>query len=136
MSSKETEQAGANLYSQLQQGRISRRQFIQGLGAVGLSAAGVSVLAACGTPAPTAAPAAAPTAAPAAAAAAAPAAAQRPLTPTFYDWIDSLHPAIKGTVNPKFPGMNYQIAPVKGSTWHASFPKPRRGRAPGTATSA
>ena len=60
MSSKDIEQAGANLYSQLQQGRISRRQFIQGLGAVGLSAAGVSVLAACGTPAPTAAPAARP----------------------------------------------------------------------------
>ena len=64
MSSKDIEQAGANLYSQLQQGRISRRQFMQAMAATGLGAVGVSVLAACGTPAPTAAPAAAPTAAP------------------------------------------------------------------------
>ena len=115
MSSKDIEQAGASLYSQLQQGRISRRQFMQALAATGLGAVGVSVLAACGTPAPTAAPAAAPTAAPAAAATAAPAAAaERPLTPTFYQWIEDLHPAIKGTVNPKFPGLNYQIAPTQG----------------------
>ena len=115
MSNKDIEQAGANLYSQLQQGRISRRQFMQALAATGLGAVGVSVLAACGTPAPTAAPAAAPTAAPAAAATAAPAAAaERPLTPTFYQWIEDLHPAIKGTVNPKFPGLNYQIAPTQG----------------------
>ena len=115
MSSKDIEQAGANLYSQLQQGRISRRQFMQAMAATGLGAVGVSVLAACGTPAPTAAPAAAPTAAPAAAATAAPAAAaERPLTPTFYDWIDALHPAIKTTVNPQFPGINYQIAPTQG----------------------
>ena len=112
MSPKDIEQAGANLYSQLQQGRISRRQFMQAMAATGLSAMGVSVLAACGTPAPTAAPAAAATAAPAAAATAAPAAvAERPLTPTFYDWIDNLHPSIKSTVNPKFAGMNYQVVP-------------------------
>ena len=115
MSNKDIEQAGANLYSQLQQGRISRRQFMQALAATGMGAVGVSVLAACGTPAPTAAPAAAPTAAPAAAATAAPAAAaERPLTPTFYQWIEDLHPAIKGTVNPQFPGLNYQIAPTQG----------------------
>jgi multiple sugar transport system substrate-binding protein len=96
---------------------ISRRQFMQGMIAAGLSAGGVSVLAACGTPAPqqvtapTAAPAA--TSAPAAATAA-PAAAERPLTPTFYQWIQDLHPAIVSTVNPKFPGLNYQIAPTQG----------------------
>ena len=56
MSNKDIEQAGASLYSQLQQGRISRRQFMQALAATGLGAVGVSVLAACGTPAPTAAP--------------------------------------------------------------------------------
>ncbi len=113
MAPKDMEQADSSLFWQLQQGRISRRQFIQGLAATGLTAAGATVLAACSTPpaAPTAAPAAA-TAAPATAAPAA--AAGRPLTPTFYDWIESLHPAIKGTVNPKFPGLNYQIAPTQG----------------------
>jgi ABC-type glycerol-3-phosphate transport system substrate-binding protein len=40
-------------------------------------------------------------------------AADRPLTPTFYQWIEDLHPAIP-QVNAKFPGINYQIAPVEG----------------------
>ena len=37
----------------------------------------------------------------------------RPLTPTFYQWIQDLHPGIPA-VNAKFPGLNYQIAPVEG----------------------
>jgi ABC-type glycerol-3-phosphate transport system substrate-binding protein len=37
----------------------------------------------------------------------------RPLTPTFYDWIENLHPSIP-QVNARFPGINYQIAPVEG----------------------
>jgi ABC-type glycerol-3-phosphate transport system substrate-binding protein len=37
----------------------------------------------------------------------------RPLTPTFYQWIEDLHPAIPA-VNEKFPDINYQIAPVEG----------------------
>lgn len=37
----------------------------------------------------------------------------RPFTPTFYQWIEDLHPSIP-EVNAKFPGMNYQIAPVEG----------------------
>ena len=37
----------------------------------------------------------------------------RPLTPTFYQWIEDLHPGIP-TVNGQFPGINYQIAPVEG----------------------
>ena len=37
----------------------------------------------------------------------------RPLTPTFYQWIEDLHPSIP-KVNAKFPGLNYQIAPVEG----------------------
>ena len=37
----------------------------------------------------------------------------RPLTPTFYQWIEDLHPGIPA-VNEKFPGVNYQIAPVEG----------------------
>ncbi|NJM29871.1 MAG: extracellular solute-binding protein [Rhizobiales bacterium] len=37
----------------------------------------------------------------------------RPLTPTFYQWIQDLHPGIP-KVNEKFPDVNYQIAPVEG----------------------
>ena len=37
----------------------------------------------------------------------------RPLTPTFYQWIEDLHPGIPA-VNEKFPDVNYQIAPVEG----------------------
>lgn len=37
----------------------------------------------------------------------------RPLTPTFYDWIKNLHPSIP-QVNARFPGLNFQIAPVQG----------------------
>jgi ABC-type glycerol-3-phosphate transport system substrate-binding protein len=40
-------------------------------------------------------------------------AADRPLTPTFYQWIADLHPSIPA-VNAKFPGLNFQIAPVEG----------------------
>jgi hypothetical protein len=41
-------------------------------------------------------------------------AADRPLTPTFYQWIQDLHPGIPA-VNAKFGGgVNYQIAPVEG----------------------
>ena len=40
-------------------------------------------------------------------------AADRPLTPTVYQWIQELHPGIQA-VNKKFPGVNYQIAPVEG----------------------
>ena len=39
--------------------------------------------------------------------------AQRPLTPTFYQWIEDLHPGIP-QVNSRFPDVNYQIAPVEG----------------------
>ncbi len=39
--------------------------------------------------------------------------ADRPLTPTFYQWIEDLHPGIP-KVNAEFPGLNYQIAPVEG----------------------
>jgi len=39
--------------------------------------------------------------------------AARPLTPTFYQWIEDLHPGIP-QVNARFPEVNYQIAPVEG----------------------
>jgi ABC-type glycerol-3-phosphate transport system substrate-binding protein len=100
------------LLEALRQQRINRRQFLTRMVAAGLGLSGVSALAACAPPAaPTAAPA---TEAPAAATEA-PAAAGRLLTPTFYQWIIDLHPAIEGVVNPGFPGgVNFQIAPVEG----------------------
>src|SRR5215470_15103458 len=88
---------------------MTRRQLLRFMvGSVGASA----ILAACGGAAQPSGGAA--TSAPAAATSA-PAAgtASRPLTPTFYDWIDSLHPSIK-EVNKTFPDLNYQIAPVAG----------------------
>ena len=74
-------------------GQIDRREFLSrtlmaGLGMAGIGAVGKSSIM--------------------------PALAQdRPLTPTFYQWIQDLHPSIP-KVNEKFPGMNYQIAPVEG----------------------
>ncbi len=78
---------------QLLRGEIDRREFltrsmIAGLGMAGVGVASKAML----TPA---------------------LAADRPLTPTFYQWIQDLHPSIP-KVNEKFPGVNYQIAPVEG----------------------
>src|SRR6202167_357317 len=78
---------------ELAQGRIDRRDFLTRSLLTGLGLTGVGALAKSGiTPA---------------------LAADRPLTPTFYQWIQDLHPAIP-EVNAKFPGLNYQIAPVEG----------------------
>lgn len=90
------------------QAPMTRRQMLRLLAlGVGASAAS-SVLAACsGGSTPAAPPAAEATTAPAAVA------AERPLTPTFYQWIVDLHPAIP-QVNEKFTGLNFQIAPVEG----------------------
>jgi multiple sugar transport system substrate-binding protein len=78
---------------ELAAGRIDRREFLTRSLAAGLGAAGVGV---------------------AAKSVVQPAfAADRPLTPTFYQWIQDLHPAIP-EVNKRFPGINYQIAPVEG----------------------
>jgi multiple sugar transport system substrate-binding protein len=101
------------LLAELRRGRISRRQFLTQMIAVGMGLGGVSALSACAVPAaPTAAPAApAATQAPAEEAAAE---GERLLTPTFYQWIVDLHPAIE-QVNGAFPGgVNFQIAPVEG----------------------
>jgi multiple sugar transport system substrate-binding protein len=102
------------LLEAMRQGRISRRQFLTRMLAAGLGLSGASVLAACAPPAaPTQAPAA--PAATEAAATEAAATGGRLLTPTFYQWIIDLHPAIEGVVNPAFPGgVNFQIAPVEG----------------------
>src|SRR5579863_1231638 len=78
---------------QLQRGTIDRREFLTRSLVAGLGLAGV------GTVAKTSVGTAL--------------AADRPLTPTFYQWIQDLHPGIPA-VNAKFPGINYQIAPVEG----------------------
>jgi ABC-type glycerol-3-phosphate transport system substrate-binding protein len=78
---------------QLLQGRIDRREFLTRSLVAGLGLAGVGVVAKTGIGAARA--------------------ADRPLTPTFYQWIEDLHPSIP-QVNAKFPGINYQIAPVEG----------------------
>jgi ABC-type glycerol-3-phosphate transport system substrate-binding protein len=102
------------LLSELRRGRITRRQFMTQMLAIGLGLGGVSALAACAPPAPTAAPAAEEAPAEEAPAEEAPAEEGRILTPTFYQWINDLHPAIE-QVNAAFPGgVNYQIAPTEG----------------------
>jgi multiple sugar transport system substrate-binding protein len=75
------------------QGRISRREFMQGMLVAGLGIAGVRAF---GMPAVTRAQDA------------------RPLTPTFYQWIIDLHPAIEDEINPSMSDLNFQIAPVSG----------------------
>src|SRR5271170_798927 len=78
---------------QLLRGDIDRREFLTRSLVAGLGLAGVGTVAKTSiTPA---------------------FAADRPLTPTFYQWIQDLHPGIPA-VNAKFPGINYQIAPVEG----------------------
>jgi ABC-type glycerol-3-phosphate transport system substrate-binding protein len=78
---------------QLLQGRIDRREFLTRSLVAGLGLAGVGTVAKTGI---------------------GPAFGQdRPLTPTFYQWIEQLHPGIPA-VNAKFPDVNYQIAPVEG----------------------
>src|SRR5687767_2839145 len=74
-------------------GKIDRREFLTRSLAAGLGLAGVGTVATSGIGAAFA--------------------QDRPLTPTFYQWIEDLHPAIPA-VNAKFPGINYQIAPVEG----------------------
>ena len=78
---------------ELARGRIDRREFITRSLVASLGLAGVWAVAKSGVQ---------------------PAfAADRPLTPTVYQWIQDLHPSIP-EVNKKFPGLNYQIAPVEG----------------------
>jgi multiple sugar transport system substrate-binding protein len=77
---------------QLLRGEIDRRQLLSRALVAGLGMAGVGVAARFGVPT---------------------ARAQRPLTPTFYQWIEDLHPSIP-QVNARFPDIDYQIAPVEG----------------------
>ncbi len=78
---------------QLLWGQIDRREFLSRSMVAGLGLAGVGVAAKYGVGTALA--------------------QDRPLTPTFYDWIGNLHPGIP-EVNARFPGINYQIAPVQG----------------------
>src|SRR4051794_38216279 len=78
---------------ELAAGRIDRREFLTRSLVAGLGLAGVGTVAKGGIGSAWA--------------------DDRPLTPTFYQWIQDLHPGIPA-VNAKFPGLNYQIAPVEG----------------------
>jgi ABC-type glycerol-3-phosphate transport system substrate-binding protein len=78
---------------QLLRGAIDRREFLTRSLLAGLGLAGVGTVAKTGIRSALA--------------------ADRPLTPTFYQWIQDLHPSIP-EVNKGFPGINYQIAPVEG----------------------
>ena len=78
---------------QLVRGQIDRREFMSRTLVAGLGMAGIGVAAKYGFGSALA--------------------EDRPLTPTFYQWIEDLHPGIP-TVNGEFPGINYQIAPVEG----------------------
>ena len=78
---------------QLLRGTIDRREFLTRSLVAGLGLAGVGTVAKGGIRSALA--------------------ADRPLTPTFYQWIQDLHPSIP-QVNAKFPAINYQIAPVEG----------------------
>jgi ABC-type glycerol-3-phosphate transport system substrate-binding protein len=78
---------------QLLRGEIDRRTFLTNSLVAGLGMAGVGVAAKYGIGNALA--------------------QDRPLTPTFYQWIIDLHPSVP-QVNAQFPGINYQIAPVEG----------------------
>ena len=80
--------------NELAGGRIDRRQFLERSLVSGLGMAGVAATAKTGVIGSAFAQ-------------------DRPLTPTFYQWIQDLHPGIPA-VNANFPGINYQIAPVEG----------------------
>jgi ABC-type glycerol-3-phosphate transport system substrate-binding protein len=81
------------LRQQMLQGRMTKREFLTRSLIAGMGAAGVGVASKYGIGTARA--------------------ADRPLTPTFYQWIVDLHPALP-QVNEKFPGINFQIAPVEG----------------------
>ncbi len=93
---------------------LTRRNFLRGA----TLAAGGAVLAACGgnaaAPEPGKAPEAkAPDAAPAATKAPAVVSSDRPLTPSFYEWIIELHPRLND-INKNAQGVKAEIAPVEG----------------------
>jgi ABC-type glycerol-3-phosphate transport system substrate-binding protein len=54
-------------------------------------------------------------------------AADRPLTPTIYEWIEAIHPGIHA-VNAGFPGINYKIAPVAGFGFERFVAEAKEGR--------
>ena len=93
------------LRAQLIRNRINRRQFMTRMMVAGLGISGLSALASCapapGQPAATAGGSGGSEA------------SGRVLTPTFYQWIEDLHPSIP-EVNAQFGDVNYQIAPVEG----------------------
>ena len=92
------------LRSALRQGQMNRRQFMtQALG-VGLGLTGISAAMAGCAPAPTQT-ASSDTAG-------ATDDGGRPLTPTYYQWIENLHPSVRSS--PYEGALDFQIAPVEG----------------------
>jgi ABC-type glycerol-3-phosphate transport system substrate-binding protein len=97
MNDKRFEVIENQLLNQSKAGQISRRSFLQMATMAGLSLAGINALGVNSVLAQDATEAA----------------STRPLTPTFYQWVVDLHPAI-ADVNKQFPGMDMEIAPVSG----------------------
>lgn len=85
----------SKLRQKLLRGQISRRDFLAQMMMAGMGLAGVSVAGKLGG------------------VGRAFAQEERTFTPTFYQWIEDLHPSIP-LVNERFGDVNYQIAPVEG----------------------
>ena len=92
-----------SLREQLILGQIDRREFLSRSLTAGLGLAGVGVAGCVGDE------------------------VEPSLKPTFYKWIEDLHPGIP-RVNARFPGIDYQIAPVEGFGIERFVAEARKGR--------
>ena len=92
-----------SLREQLIQGQIDRREFLSRSLMAGLGLAGVGVAGCVGDE------------------------EEPSLTPTFYQWIEDLHPGIS-RVNARFPGIRYRIAPVEGFGIERFVAEAKKGR--------
>ncbi|MCS7056497.1 MAG: extracellular solute-binding protein [Thermoflexales bacterium] len=89
--------------------KFTRRQFLKASAVAG----GAAALAACAAPPPSGAPPAPDAGATTAPAAPAVVSGERPLKPTFYQWIIDLHPHLT-EINNTSPDVKAEIAPVEG----------------------
>ena len=92
-----------SLREQLILGQIDRREFLSRSLMAGLGLAGVGVAGCVGD------------------------GVEPSLRPTFYQWIEDLHPGIP-RVNARFPGIDYQIAPVEGFGIERFVAEAKKGR--------
>ena len=93
-----------SLREKLIQGQIERREFLSRSLMAGLGLAGVGVAGRLGAEVE-----------------------ERPLTPTFYQWIEDLHPGLP-RVNARFPGIEYRIAPVEAAGIERFVAEAKKGR--------